>query len=225
MHWIARFIPPLCLILAVPTFASAGIPSIGFAAKGGYHRIDEPRTGRTTWRPTWSLEIESPHLAHGQLAVIGSIEGTQLRSDRESDTWTYEEVDYSESIKHSFAIDGGRVGIRWRPPCTSALQVYFTAGVGYYQYMQGIRTRTTATWWDAEAEEYVSETTGSTRNRRRDRGFYPFASVGGEVPIGGWSSVLGQTHVLVEADYEWEKRFDDADLGGLRLLAGLRWRF
>jgi hypothetical protein len=225
MRWTARFILPFCSILAMTTSVSAQIPSIGFAAKAGYHRVDEPRRGRTSWRPAWSLEIESPYFADEQLALIGSLDGTRLRSDRDAHQWTHDEVDYAESIKHSFAIDGGRVGVRWRVPRTTPLQLYLTAGVGYYQYMQSIRTQTTATWWNAEAEEYASDTNDSTRNRRRDRGFYPFASVGGEVPVGGWSSVLGQTHVLVEAEYEWDKRFRGADLGGLRLLAGLRWRF
>jgi hypothetical protein len=88
--------------------------------------------------------------------------------------------------------------------------------------------RTTATWIETDdegEEQQQTATTESSRTKRRDRGFYPWLGVGAEIPIGDWSSLTGQTHVLVEAEYEWEKRFSGHDLGGLRLMAGLRFRY
>ena len=220
---ILRFIVGLALLPAV--VCEGEIPSIGFAVKGGGHWVDDPRTGDRELQPAWEIEMESPVLWDGRLALVGSFVGTHLDSTRSSDQWSDGGVDYASRTKSSFDLNGGRFGLRYWPWPSAYVRPYLGGGVGYYQYSREDHTRTTATWFDPEAEEVVSEQTESTRHTRRDKGFYPWISAGVEVPMGGWSSVVGQTRVLVEVVYQSYRRFYDADLGGVRAMAGLRWRF
>lgn len=213
---IIRTMGAAVLAVAPAGIAETDLPSIAFAAKGGGHYLEDPRTAEHEVRPYWELEIETPGLWGGPLSLTASLAGTHFDSSRDHDAWSVDDVDYAQSIKHEYDLQGGRLGLRWRP-CP---HLYATAGGGYFQYTQETASRTTATWFDPDLEDTVIDTTESTRHKRKDHGFYPFVALGGEWPIGEYSSLIGQTYLLIEGQYAF-----DPDFGGPMLVAGLRFRW
>lgn len=205
--------------------AVADLPAIGFAVKGGGHWVEDPRETSRSIQACYEIEIESPAFWGGHVTVVGSFNGTNLDNDRARDAWTEGEVSYDRRQRFEYGLNGGRLGVRLWPWVEGVLRPYVTVGGGYYQYEQNTRTVTTATWFDPELEETVTATADSTRHTRHDDGFYPYVSAGAEVPLGGYSSLTGQAHVLVEAQYAWDADFHGADLGGLAVMVGLRFRW
>ena len=212
-------------ILVAPGAAAANLP-IGFTAKGGGHWIEDPRGGDRELQPCWELEIEGPLWRDGRLSLVGSMVGTKLDSARDDgESWTADSVDYYSRHKFQYSVNGGRIGIRLRPWPNAGWRPYVTAGGAYYQYEEEIWTETTATWYDVDSDAYVTRVDESTRHDRQDHGLYPWAALGLELPVGGWSSLTGQMRLLVEAQYEWEKDYREANVGGLMVMTGLRFRF
>lgn len=214
----------LVAFLLVST-AAAELPTIGFAVKGGGHWVEDPRETSRSLQACYEIEIESPAFWGGHVTLVGGFNGTNLDNERDRQTWTEGDVSYDQRQRFEYGLNGGRLGVRLWPWAEGDVRPYVTVGGGYYQYEQDTRTITTATWFDPELEETVTVTTDSTRHRRHDDGFYPFASVGAELPVGGYSSLVGQAHVLIEAQYAWDADFHGADLGGLAVMAGLRFRW
>jgi len=213
----------VCLLLAGS--AAAGLPTIGFAVKGGGHWVEDPRETSRSLQPCYEIEIESPAFWGGHVTLVGSFDGTNLDNDRARDAWTEGETSYDRRQRFEYGLNGGRLGVRLWPWVNGAVRPYATIGGGYYQYEQETQAVTTATWLDPKTETMVTKTFDSTRHTRHDDGFYPFASVGTEMAIGGYSSLTGQAHVLIEAQYAWDADFHGADLGGLSVVAGVRFRW
>ncbi|MDI9431979.1 MAG: hypothetical protein QM570_09690 [Planctomycetota bacterium] len=193
---------------------------VGFAVKGGGHWVEDPRKADESLEPAWSLEVESPRLWGSRFSVVAAFCGTHLDSVRTRDDWSAGGVDYDRSIKNEYGFDGARLAVRWRPWVAPGCQVYLTAGGGYYQYDRETITRVTATCIDPETEEFVNETSRSSRHDRRDHGLYPWAGAGIEWPIGEYGSLLGQSYLLLEGLYAV-----DDDFGGPMVFAGLRFRW
>ena len=221
MQWVMTVV--ICGMLAASAVADQ--PGIGFAVKGGGHWVEDPRETSRSIQACYEIEIESPAFWGGHVTLVGSFNGTNLDNDRVRDAWTEGETSYDRRQRFEYGLNGGRLGVRLWPWVDGAVRPYVTVGGGYYQYEQDTRTTTTATWFDPEIEETVTATTDSTRHRRHDDGFYPFAALGAELPVGGYSSLIGQAHVLIEAQYAWDADFHGADLGGLAVMAGLRFRW
>jgi hypothetical protein len=214
------------VVLALVSVAGGQMPDVGVAVKGGGHWADDPRQDERNVEPSWEVELEGPWWYSGHIAMIVSVGGTKYDSERPAGmSWTVGSVDYTERYKGEYSLFGGKLGVRVRPWPEADFQPYFMGGLGYYQYEEDFWTQTTSTWWDATEGEYVSETGESTHTNRVDKGFYPWVGAGFDMPIGGYSSLTGQTRFLVEVQHEFSKRYHDADLGGWILLAGLRFRF
>ena len=216
----------VAIALSIASVAAGQMPDVGVAIKGGGHWAEDPRLDDHNLEPSWELEMEGPGWFGGHISLIASLAGTQFDSTRRpGSSWTVSPVDYVERHKHEYSLFGGKLGVRLRPWPKAEFQPYFMGGAGFYQYEEDIWTETTGTWWDAVNGEFVSETTESTRTHRNDRGFYPWLGAGFDLPIGGYSSLTGQTHFLVEVQHEFSKRYHDADFGGWIVLTGLRFRF
>jgi len=220
-----RWVMTAAAAILLPAAVMAETSSIGFAIKGGGHWVEDPRESSRSLQACYEIEIESPAICGGHITLVGSFNGTNLDNNRARDTWTDGATSYDRRQRFEYGLNGGRIGVRLWPWPRSRVRPYATLGGGYYQYEQETRTVTTATWFDPETEEIVSETSDSTRHTRHDDGFYPFVSVGAELPIGGYSSLTGQAHMLIEGSYAWDADFHNADLGGLSIVAGLRFRW
>jgi len=213
----------VCLLLAGS--AAAGLPTIGFAVKGGGHWVEDPRETSRSLQACYEIEIESPAFWGGHVTLVGGFNGTNLDNERDRQTWTEGDVSYDQRERFEYGLNGGRLGVRLWPWVEGDVRPYATIGGGYYQYEQETRVVTTATWLDPKTGKMVTQVTDSTRHTRHDDGFYPFVGVGAEMAVGGYSSLTGQAHVLIEAQYAWDADFHGADLGGWSVVAGVRFRW
>jgi len=119
----------VCLLLAGS--AAAGLPTIGFAVKGGGHWVEDPRETSRSLQACYEIEIESPAFWGGHVTLVGGFNGTNLDNERDRQTWTEGDVSYDQRQRFVYGrvvgdpfaeynpTEPGRIVCRSRPACLS----------------------------------------------------------------------------------------------------------
>lgn len=211
--WIAAVATTVAMLPGMMNSASAG-NGPGIALKVGMQTIESPVTLRDTTRTRYELELSSQLFANERLDFALSVGGSSLGTHRDYYAEMVDGALIEQSFRDTLSLLDVRVAARLHPLGQDGpIRPYLGAGVGYFWFTDS---------WSDRYSETVDGITYTDRRKGTDtlsESFFPFVLAGLNV------AVNDNAEVLVEFQYDIEKKDSGFDFGGPIYMLGLRFRF
>ncbi len=211
--WITALATTVVMLPGMMNSASAG-NGPGVAVKMGVQTFESPVSLRNTTRTRYELEISSQLFANDRLDFALSLGGSSLGTHRDY----YAEIDdgvlFESYFKDVLSLLDVRLAARLHPLGQDGLlRPYLGAGVGYFWFMNS---------WSDRHYETVGGITYTDRRKGTDtvaESFFPFVTAGLNV------AVHDNVELLLEFQYDLEKKDSGFDFSGPMYMLGARFRF
>lgn len=193
----------------------------GIGIKVGANTVDSPIDGDKTTRGRLDVEVCSGLLADDHLDFALSVGGSSFGTSKFEDAYTDSGVFYDDLYKDRLSLIDVRLAARFYPlGSESVIRPYFGGGVGYFWLEDSWHDHYYTTIEDSRfpGVYHTYEDQDKGQDSLAD-GFFPFVTVGITVPI------KSHFELLVEAQYDFDKKDSGYDLSGPVYMFGARFRF
>ncbi len=203
----------VCSFLSLVSLGDSGV-----AIKGGAQFSDDPLTEDSEIIPRWEVEISSPSWFDQRLNLVGSIFAPRIEDNSFSNRWIVDETTMRQFIEEQLYIYDFRVGLSFRRQPKADVCPYISGGIGYFHSAEKTSIAETATVFDAKLGRDVTTIKSKTHNHDRSDEFYPWIAAGVEIPVENMA-------ILAEVQYSAFMNYRGDDIGGIAVVAGVRWHF
>jgi hypothetical protein len=193
----------------------------GIGIKVGANTVDSPIDGDKTTRARVDVELCTGLLADDHIDFALSMGGSGFGTLKTEDAYTEGGVYYDNLYKDNLYLLDIRLAARFYPlGSESVIRPYFGGGLGYFWLNDSYHDHYYTTVEDAHhpgiyhTYEHRRENTDTLAD-----GFFPFVAVGITVPF------KSHLELIVEAQYDFEKKDSGYDLTGPMYTFGARIRF
>jgi outer membrane protein W len=191
----------------------------GIALKGGAMTVDSPIDGDRTTRGRIDLEICTGMLADDHFDFAFSIGGSYMGESEFEDAYTNGGVYYDDIYHDHISLIDLRLAARFYPlGSASVIRPYFGGGVGYFWLEDSWHDHYYTTFETSPGVYHTYEDRVHGEDSIAD-GFFPFLNVGLSIPI------KHHFELLVDAQYDFDKKDSGYDLSGPIYSFGARFRF
>jgi outer membrane protein W len=206
------------LVWSTCGLAASG-PGIGF--KVGAQTLEDPVDLDDTTRFRAEVELSSPLFFDNHFDVALTLGGSSLGSFETEYADVVDDVTIAETYDDDLSIFDVRLAARFYPlGDASEIRPYVGAGVGYFWFFDQWEREYTEIYpvpelpgvYDVYTEEDEDTDTAA-------EGFFPFLAAGVAIPIGD------QFELLLDFQYDFEKKDSGFDFGGPIYMIGGRFRF
>lgn len=211
--WIAAVAMAVVILPGMMNSVSAG-NGPGIAVKMGVQTFESPVSLRNTTRTRYEMEISSQLFANERLDFALSVGGSSLGTHRDREVEMYDGVLIETYFKDVLSLVDARLAARLHPfGQDGPFRPYLGAGIGYFWFIDS---------WHDRYYETVDGITYTDRNKGTDTladAFFPFVMAG--LNVGAHDNF----DLLLEFQYDIEKKDSGFDFGGPIYMLGARFRF
>jgi hypothetical protein len=189
----------------------------GLGIKVGGQTLTSPLTDEKTTRPRIEVEICSSRLLNDHVDVAFSFGFSSLGSLSTGETSEEDGLVIDTWSKDDLRLYDIRLAARYYPLGSGrkALIPYLGAGLGYFRFDDDWEDTVSVT--DPLTDDSATEVTDGTKTLAK--GIFPFFLAGLNVPLGD------NAELLLEIEYDVDKRDGRYDLGGPIYMLGCRFRW